>query len=58
MELNPSNKIVFLSAQVSLLGDIDAACEHIKAAEDKVDFVYMSPGTDMGTALLRGPQCE
>jgi NADP-dependent 3-hydroxy acid dehydrogenase YdfG len=58
MKLNPSNKIIFLNAQVSLLKDIDAACEHIKKVESKVDFVYMSPGVDMGTALLMGPQCK
>jgi hypothetical protein len=58
LQLNPSNKIVFLHAQVSLLKDIDAACEHIKKAESRVDFVYTSPGVDMGTALLKGPQCE
>jgi hypothetical protein len=58
MKLNPTNKIVFLNAQVSLLRDVDAACKQIKKAENKVDFVYMSPGVDMGTALLKGAQCE
>jgi hypothetical protein len=58
MKLNPTNKIVFLNAQVSLLRDVDTACEQIKKAENKVDFVYMSPGVDMGTALLKGPQCK
>jgi hypothetical protein len=56
--LNPTHKIVFVEAQVSLLSDIDTACKQISAAERKVDYLYMSPGFDMGTALLSGPQCR
>lgn len=52
--LNSScKKLVFIQAEVSLLGDIDAACKQISAAEKKVDYVYMSPGL----VPLNGPQC-
>ena len=52
-KLNPSCKVVFLEAQVSLLSDIDAVSQQIIAAEKKVDFLYMSPGH----MPLNGPQC-
>ncbi|KAL2005191.1 hypothetical protein VTN00DRAFT_3041 [Thermoascus crustaceus] len=42
--LNPSCKVVFLEAEVSLLSDVDAVCRQITAAEQKVDCLYMSPG--------------
>ena len=51
--LNPSCKLVFIQAEVSLLSDIDAACKQITAAEQKVDYLYMSPGL----IPLNGSQC-
>lgn len=51
--LNPSCKIVFIQAEVSLLSAIDATCKQITAAEKKVDHLYMSPGL----IPLNGPQC-
>lgn len=51
--LSPSCKIVFIQAEVSLLSAVDAACKEITASEQKVDYVYMSPGL----IPLNGPQC-
>ena len=51
--LNLSCKLVFIQAEVSLLSDIDAACKQITAFEQKVDYLYMSPGL----IPLNGPQC-
>lgn len=51
--LNSSCKLVFLQAEVSLLSDVDTACKQITAAEEKVDYLYMSPGL----IPLNGPQC-
>lgn len=42
--LNPSCKVVFLEAEVSLLFDVDAVFKQITAAEQKVNSLYMSPG--------------
>ncbi|MCJ1454548.1 hypothetical protein MMC28_004901 [Mycoblastus sanguinarius] len=50
--LNSSCKVVFLEAEVSLLSDVDAACTQITAAEQKVDYLYMSAGL----MPLNGPQ--
>ncbi|KFX88418.1 hypothetical protein V490_07647 [Pseudogymnoascus sp. VKM F-3557] len=44
-KLNPSCKLEFLEAQVSLISDVDAICKQIAAAEKKVDLLYMSPGS-------------
>jgi short-subunit dehydrogenase len=43
-KLNPSLKLVFLKAEVSLIGDIDTVCKTIKEAETKVDYLCMSQG--------------
>ncbi|KAM0802944.1 hypothetical protein BDR22DRAFT_929586 [Usnea florida] len=51
--LNPSCKIVFIQAEVSLLSAVDAACKQITASEQKLDYLYMSPGL----IPLNGPQC-
>ncbi|KAF4219099.1 hypothetical protein CNMCM8980_010048 [Aspergillus fumigatiaffinis] len=50
--LNPSCKVVFLEAEVSLLSNVDSVCKQITAAEQKVDCLYMSPGL----IPLNGPQ--
>ena len=51
--LGPSCKIVFIQAEVSLLSSVDDACKQIVASEQKVDYLYMSPGL----LPLNGPQC-
>ena len=51
--LSPSCRIVFIQAEVSLLSAVDAACKQIAASEQKVDYLYMSPGL----IPLNGPQC-
>lgn len=51
--LSPSCKIIFIQAEVSLLSAVDAACKQIAASEQKVDYLYMSPGL----IPLNGPQC-
>jgi len=51
--LNPTCKVVFLEAEVSLISDVDAACKQITAAEKKVDYLFMSPGM----LPFNGAQC-
>lgn len=51
--LNSSCKIVFMQAEVSLLSAVDAACKQISASEQKLDYLYMSPGL----IPLNGSQC-
>lgn len=51
--LNPSCKVVFLEAEVSLLSHVDAVCKQITAAEQKVDCLYMS----LGLIPLNGAKC-
>ncbi|KAI0179379.1 hypothetical protein GGR52DRAFT_303874 [Hypoxylon sp. FL1284] len=38
------NKVVLIEAQVSLIADVDAACDRIIAEENKIDYLCMSPG--------------
>lgn len=40
----PSSKFVYIEAQVSLISDIDKACDQILPSERKVDILCMSPG--------------
>lgn len=40
----PSSKFVYIESQVSLISDIDKACDQILSAERKVDILCMSPG--------------
>jgi NADP-dependent 3-hydroxy acid dehydrogenase YdfG len=42
--LAPSSKFVFVETQVSLISGIDSACEQITSAEQRVDYLCMSPG--------------
>lgn len=42
--LGPSNKIVFIESEVSLVSGVDDACKQIAARESKVDYLYMSAG--------------
>lgn len=41
---SPTNKSVYVDAQISLISNIDTACNQILAAETKVDILCMSPG--------------
>lgn len=50
--LNPGCKIVYIETDVSLISGIESACRQIKAAEAKVDYLYMS----MGGLPLAGAQ--
>jgi NADP-dependent 3-hydroxy acid dehydrogenase YdfG len=43
-ELNRTLKLVFLEAEVSLIGDMDAVCKTIKETETRVDYLCMSQG--------------
>ncbi|KAH9906962.1 hypothetical protein F4778DRAFT_800897 [Xylariomycetidae sp. FL2044] len=40
----PTCDIIFVEADLSLIADIDAACKQIKEAEQRVDYLCMSPG--------------
>ncbi len=60
------NKIVFIETQVSLISGIDVACEQIKAAEKRVDYLCMSTGgmpfqgavcTSFGLSFIQPPTC-
>jgi NAD(P)-dependent dehydrogenase (short-subunit alcohol dehydrogenase family) len=42
--LGPTNSIVFVEIQISLISGIDDACKQISAAADKVDIICESPG--------------
>lgn len=52
-KLNPSCKLEFIEAQISLLSDVDTVCKQIAAAETKVDLLYLSPGC----IPFGGPRC-
>jgi hypothetical protein len=41
---SPSCRFIFIETQVSLIRGIDDACKQIIAAEEKVDYLGMSPG--------------
>lgn len=41
---SPSNKFVFIEAQLSLIADIDDASSKITSSEQRVDLLCMSPG--------------
>ena len=43
-QLEPSNKVVFTQAEVSLVSGVDDACKQIASKEKKVDYLYMSAG--------------
>ena len=41
---NSTHKISFIKADVSLLRNVDTACEEISQKEKKVNFLFLSPG--------------
>ena len=42
--INPQGKISFLKSDVSLLRSVDTTCDEIKAKEEKINLLFMSPG--------------
>lgn len=42
--LNSGCKVIFIQVEISLLAEVDAACQQTLAAEKWVDCLYMSPG--------------
>ena len=43
--LNPDLKAVFLETDISSIAGVDAVCEKILLAEQKVDYLFMSQGS-------------
>lgn len=43
-KINPSGKNTFIKSDVSLLKNVDSACEEIKAKEEKVNILCLTPG--------------
>ncbi|TVY81536.1 Oxidoreductase andH, partial [Lachnellula suecica] len=41
---NPQAKLNFIETEISLMKNVDGACEEIKAREKKVDVLVLSPG--------------
>ena len=52
--LNPRCRIHFLECEFALLAHVDAVSRRVTDAEQKVDYLYMSPGL----IPLNGPQCS
>lgn len=52
--LSSNCKLIFVETDLSLLGNIDAACRQIIAAEKKVDYLFMSAGM----VPFAGAQCK
>lgn len=44
LNVNPTNTIVFIETQVSLISSVDKACAQIAASESKIDIICLSPG--------------
>lgn len=42
--LNPDGKIDFLKSDISLLRNVDKACETIQGKEDSINLLFMTPG--------------
>jgi NADP-dependent 3-hydroxy acid dehydrogenase YdfG len=41
---NPTGTFEFIESEISLIKNVDVVCEAIKAKENKVDILFMSPG--------------
>lgn len=41
---NPEGKFEFIESEISLMKNVDSACEQIKKNEKKVDILFLSPG--------------
>ncbi|KIN06171.1 hypothetical protein OIDMADRAFT_190103 [Oidiodendron maius Zn] len=42
--INPHAKLNFIETEISLIKNVDTACDEILSKEKKVDFLFMSPG--------------
>lgn len=42
--LNPKGQIKFIQSDLTILKNVDKVCEEIKAAEDNVNLLFLSPG--------------
>lgn len=43
-KINPGGKNTFIKSDVSLLRNVDSVCEEIKAKEEKVNLLCLTPG--------------
>jgi NADP-dependent 3-hydroxy acid dehydrogenase YdfG len=44
LSMIPQATLVFIETEVSLMKNVDTACEQIKSDEKKVDILFLSPG--------------
>ncbi|KAL4804673.1 short-chain dehydrogenase/reductase [Aspergillus unguis] len=44
-QLKPDSQVTFIKSDVSLLRDVDSACSAIQEKEEKVNILFLSPGT-------------
>ena len=42
--LNPQGNFIFIESEISLIKNVDAVCKEIKETEQKLDFIFLSPG--------------
>ena len=42
--LNPQGTFNFIQSEISLIRNVDAVCDEIKAKEKKMDILFLSPG--------------
>lgn len=43
-ELNPESQISFIQSDVSLLRNVDRACDEIRTKEEKINILFLSAG--------------
>ncbi len=43
-KINPEGTFEFIETEISLIKNVDLACDEIKAKEKKVDILFTSPG--------------
>ncbi|KAH8430541.1 uncharacterized protein LDX57_008205 [Aspergillus melleus] len=44
-QIKPDSRIEFIKADVSLLREVDEVCKNIKKEEDRLNLLFLSPGT-------------
>ena len=42
--LNPKGTFIFKETEISLIKNVDVLCDEIKAMEQRMDLVFLSPG--------------
>lgn len=42
--LNPDGKMDFIKSDITLLRNVDKACETIQGKEDRINLLFMTPG--------------